>query len=217
MIRVVLADDQVLFRDMLKFILNYDTGIEVVGCAGDGREVMDICGKVLPDIVLMDIKMPQASGIDALSAIKGKHPDVKVIMLTTFDDEEQIASAYRNGADGYILKDIEPEVLIMTIKCVSKDLFVIHKNVHSYIFREFNLATSNRVTINLEGNTAVDFDRVERAIIKYISEGKSNKEIAERMNFSEGTIKNRISKILEATGLNDRTQIVVFALKNNLI
>jgi DNA-binding NarL/FixJ family response regulator len=217
LIKVVIADDQVLLRDMLKEMLNDDNEIEVVGCASDGQEVVDICKKEKPQVVLLDIRMPLVSGIESLIVLKRLNPSIKVIMLTTFEDENSILDSYKNGADGYVLKDLKPQVLVMVVKCIYYDLFVMHKSVHGFMVNQLKSAQNNKAIIpNLEYEDW-EFDSTDLSIFRCLAQGNNNKEIAEILNFSEGTVKNKISRILSITGLKDRTQIAVFALKNNLI
>lgn len=223
MIKVIIADDQVLLREMLKIMLLQDHEIEVVGCAGNGSEAINLCKLHKPDIVLMDIRMPDMGGMRALEEIKKSFPKIKVIMLTTFEDTNNITEACLNGADGYILKDIKPDLLILAVKCIYNDLFVVGKSIHQYIMQQFIISCGNKVTLSPNGNSPysdthdIDLDKTDLRIIRLIAEGNNNKEIAEFLNFSEGTVKNRISRILSFTGLKDRTQLVVYALKSNLI
>ncbi|GAB1477204.1 response regulator transcription factor [Bacillota bacterium] len=216
MLKIVIADDQVLFRNMLGIILTQEPSFEVVGSAGNGEEALRFCRDYNPDIVLMDIRMPEKDGIYALLEIKKQCPSTKVIMLTTFEEEDCIYTSCTNSADGYLLKDTKPEVLISALKCVSENLFVMHSSVQKFI---------QRTLLNLEkqGNKEsqkeerYSFDSVDLDIIKYISMGKNNAEIAQNINYAEGTVKNRISRMLVLTSLKDRTQLAIFALQNKII
>jgi len=220
MIKVAIADDQTLLRDMLKLMLVQDSEIEVVGCAGNGKDIINICKIQAPDVVLMDIKMPVLDGVNALTTIKQNFPDIKVLMLTTFGDERNVIEAYKAGADGYVLKDIKPQTLVMTVKCIKDDLFVMHKGASEFIKKQVKVTPAEKLSEFEEIEKIYDefgLDKNDRKIIKLLISGLSNKEIGEALNFSEGTVKNRISRILSVTGLKDRTQIAVFALKNNLV
>jgi len=223
MIRTIIADDQLLLREMLKAMLLQDKEIEVLGCTGNGIEAINLCRLYRPDIILMDIRMPEMDGLKALSSIKKAYPKTKVVMLTTFEDTENITEAYINGADGYILKDIKPELLILAVKCIYNDLFIMCKSAHSFLSRQFNLMFAQKVPISAAGEPGalqseiIELDKTDINIIRCLADGYNNKDIAETLNFSEGTVKNRISRILGLTGLKDRTQLVVYALKNNLI
>lgn len=220
MIRIAVADDQTLLREMLSIILSQDADFDVVGEAENGRDILEICRTKSPDVVLLDIRMPTFDGVYALAEIKDEFPDMKVIMLTTFGDERNVLNAYMRGADGYIMKDINPQILIMTIKCVCSGLFVVHESINKILHRQAT-ALSSGTTAQLDAAEDLydeyGLDTTDRKIIRLLVNGKSNREIAETLNFSEGTIKNRISRILSVTGQKDRTQIAVFALKNNFI
>ena len=220
MIKIAIADDQTLLREMLSMILSAQNDeMEVVGLASNGEEIISICHDKNPDIVLMDIKMPVKDGFCALDAIKKGMPEIKVIMLTTFGDERNVLEAFRKGADGYVLKDIKPSMLIMSIKCVHEGLFVMQDEISSLIRKRIKIGPLGSGDIFQQENIQDEYglDAVDRKIIRLLASGKSNREIAAALNYSEGSIKNRISRILDATGSKDRTQIVVFALQNNII
>lgn len=223
MIKAIIADDQVLLREMLKTLLLQDKEIEVPACAGNGNEAIQLCKLHRPDVILMDIRMPDMDGIKAMTVIKKNFPKVKLIMLTTFEDIGNITEAYLNGADGYILKDIKPELLVMVVKCIYHDLFVMCKSAHSFMMKQFEMICGDKISLISQttetdaGGQEVELDKTDLKILKLLAEGNSNKSIAEQVNFSEGTVKNRISRILTLLGIKDRTQLVVYALKNNLI
>jgi DNA-binding NarL/FixJ family response regulator len=220
MIKIAIADDQVLLREMLSMVLSSDSGVEIAGLAGNGEEILDICREKKPDIVLLDIKMPVRDGVFALEAIKKEMPHIKVIMLTTFGDERNVLEAYKKGANGYILKDIKPPMLIMAIKCVFEGLFVMQDEIAGLVRKRIKPSASkkaNELEALEELHDEYGLDAIDRKIIRLLADGKSNKEIGEALNYSEGSIKNRITRILTATGLKDRTQIAVFALQNNII
>jgi DNA-binding NarL/FixJ family response regulator len=215
-IKVAIADDQVLLREMLKAILIKDPEIDLVGAAGDGSEILRICETRRPQVVLMDIKMPTSDGFSALTGIKERWPGIRVIMLTTFHEDQDIVDAFSCGADGYVLKDVKPQSLVMAVKCAVNDLCVIHRPVYEFVTRKFMMSVGGEVAVPGCGKEAV-FDAVDRAIIRLIAEGKANKEIADSIHYAEGTVKNRISRMLAASGCRDRTHIVMFALRNGLL
>lgn len=215
MIKALIVDDQVLLKETLLFMLNQDEEIQGIDGGCNGYEAIDACSKYRPDIILMDIRMPKLDGINATLRIKEQHPHIKVIILTTFEDEKSIFDAIENGADGYIVKDIKPEALILAVKGAMQDLYVMHKSVVA------SLRMSVEKTVNQKNTSSsaienYNLTKKEMQIIELIVDGKSNKEIADELNFTEGTIKNKVSKLLEKLNLKDRTQIVVFAIKNNL-
>lgn len=220
MIRIAIADDQVLLREMLSMVLSSDSEMEIVGLAANGEEILDICREKKPDIVLLDIRMPVKDGVFALETIKKEMPHMKVIMLTIFGDERNVLEAYKKGANGYVLKDIKPPMLIMTIKCVFEGFFIMQDEIAGLVRKRIKLSVSRKVSeleVLEELHDEYGLDALDRKIIRLLVDGKSNKEIGEALNYSEGSIKNRISRILETTGLKDRTQIAVFALQNNII
>ncbi|HEX3028104.1 MAG TPA: response regulator transcription factor [Clostridia bacterium] len=208
MIKIIIADDQPVMRDGLKFIIEQNADLEVVGCAGNGMEAFELCRQLQPDVVLMDIVMPGCDGVEATKRIKEKYEKIKVIILTTFNDEEKVEQALRNGADGYVLKAIESEELILTIKSITRGLQVIHKNAYGIVRKKLSLQPEPK-----------DFGLTEREmeVIRLVVFGKSNKGIASTLYLSEGSVRNIISSILFKTKLKDRTQLAVFAVKNNIV
>ena len=217
MIKVVIADDEVLLREMLSMILTAEAGIRVLGSAGNGEEIISICRKTAPDLALLDLKMPGSGGIHALEVIKKEMPHIKAVMLTTFSDEKSVLEAFKKGADGYVLKDIRPELLVMAVRCVYHGLFIMQEGIAELIRTNIKPGMSRRFDKLEELHDEYGLDVIDRKLIRLLVEGKSNREIGEALSFSEGTIKNRITRILSITGLKDRTQIAVFALQNNII
>jgi len=215
MIRLILADDQLLFRSMLEEMLKKDPEIELVASCSNGEEAISETAMLNPDVVILDIQMPRKNGIDALQEIKRTSPETKVVMLTTFENDENIKLACSLGADGYLLKELKPDILIMSIKCIYNDIVMFHKSIHT-TFVSNSLSGSKFSGQRYEFGDIV-FDAVDMSIMKQIALGRTNREIALTLNYSEGTIKNRVSRILSATGLSDRTEISVFAIKNQII
>lgn len=210
MIKIIIADDQVLLRNSLGQIISTDTDITVVDMVGSGIEAIESCEKNRPDIILMDIEMPQMDGLSALKIIKEKHPNTKVIILTTFDNTESIVEAFLSEADGYIVKDIDCEELIITIKCVNYGLTVIHKSVKKIMVNKFKKMSGGiKSYVNI-----LSVEEIE--MIRLIVMGKSNKEIAKHFNYTEGTVKNKVSRIYERLEINDRLQLAVFAVENGI-
>lgn len=222
MIRVALAEDQVLIREMMVTILAKEASLQMVGTAINGEEAIRICDLYRPDVLLMDIKMPVMDGVSALQKIKREMPGIKVILLTTFENANEISSSFCNGVDGYLLKDLSPEELVKAIQCVYSGLFVMSESVKNYIQREFILKCQNETPLRVKVenevlNEMVELDPVEIKIIKLIAKGTSNKEIGEVLGFTEGTIKNKITKILSNLQMKDRTQLVVYAISQKII
>ncbi len=216
MIKVMLADDQALLRNSLKFILKRDEEIDVVDEASNGIEVIQALQRQDIDVILLDIIMPEQDGIETARIIKERFPETKVIMLTTFENIENIMESFLAGADGYIVKDIAPDELTMVVKCVNKGLCVIHESVQDLMIKSFNNALNRNVSVNIEMGD-VEISNTEREIIRLVAQGKNNKEIAQIMNFAEGTIKNKITRLLDKLDLRDRLQIAIFAIEHSLI
>jgi len=211
MIRVLLADDQVLLRESIGYILDNEKDIEIVGMAGDGNEVVEKCEILKPDIILMDIEMPSLNGVHAAKIIKEKNEQVKVIILTTFENADNIMEAFVANVDGYIVKNINHEDLILTIKCVNSGLTVIHESVKKIMIERF------KGLIDYKSQYQEILTKKDIKIVELISKGFSNKEIANSLNYSEGTIKNNVSKILEKLEMSDRIQIAIFAMENGIV
>ena len=208
MIKVIIADDIPVLRSGLKAVLSQDSDIKVVGEASNGQEAYELCVRQHPDVVLMDMRMPEHDGGYGTRKIKDNFKDIKVLVLTTFDDKETVNRAVSCGADGYILKEMESEKIIASIKAVAGGINVFCDNVFRSIKQD--------VVVQQE---AKDFGLTDREndIIKLICEGCDNKEIAAKLYLAEGTVRNGISRLLEKLKLKDRTQLAVFAIKNNLV
>ncbi len=213
MIRVVIADDQELLRKSLGRIIGISDDIEVVGLAENGKEAVEICLELNPDVLMLDIEMPIMNGIEALELIKQRLPDIKVIILTTFDNTEYILEAFLQSADAYVSKEIAPDDIINTIKCVNNNLAVIDSSVKKLMIDRFKNAKKI-----LASKTAVldDLTEEENYIIKLIVDGKSNQSIASELKYSQGTIKNKIGKIYDKLGIDDRLQLAVYAVEHGL-
>ncbi|WP_055666242.1 response regulator transcription factor [Desnuesiella massiliensis] len=207
-IRVLIADDEELITNSLKIILQLEDDIEVVGVCSNGdeayRRIVEV-GNV--DIVLMDIRMPICDGVLATKKIMETFSQTKVIILTTFNDDEYIFEALKNGAKGYLLKSVKPDKIIEAIRVVQGGNLLVHSEVAS---RVSNMLKKDRA----KKMSSYGFTEVELEIIKLISDGYTNKEISEKVFLSEGTIKNKITEILSKLNLRDRTQIAIFYLKN---
>lgn len=220
MINVLLADDQKLFRESIKNFIELTGDFKVMTCVNNGKEAFDYCKHSLPDVILMDLVMPICDGIEATKLIKDKYPSVKILILTASNEGDYLTEALNNGADGYILKDIGMEELILSIKSTAIGLGIIHKNVMRSV-SEYNQSNTNArqvdyKTIRVEGINVTLNDK-ELRIIELIIDGKDNKEISEIMFLAEGTIKNKIAEIISKLQVKDRTQLAVYCIKNNII
>lgn len=210
MLKLIIVDDQSLLRKSLCQIISTDETLTVVGQAENGNEAIELCEKLNPDIVLMDIEMQYMDGITALTTIKQHQPAIKVIILTTFENQENIVEAFLAQADGYITKDIGPDELITTIKCVGYGLTVICKSVKTMMVYKFKKMVDGKKNY-IEILTKEEID-----MVRLIADGRSNKEIAKSFNYTEGTIKNKVSKIYEKLSVSDRLQLVVYAMENGI-
>lgn len=207
-IRTIIVDDEKLIREGLKIILSTYEDIEVVALCENGEEGFKECKEYNPDIVLMDIRMPKCDGVLGTRLIKETFKDIKVLILTTFNDREYIHEAMKFGASGYLLKDSSYDVIYEGIKAAMKGNIVIHPEVASIILED-----EGRKEDSAKYISEYKLSEKEVNIIKEIANGLSNKEIGEKLFLSEGTIKNNISSILSKLDLRDRTQIAIFAFK----
>lgn len=208
MISVLIADDVAVLRAGLKAVLAEDSGIKVVGEASDGKEALEMCIRLRPDVVLMDMRMPEYDGSYGTRRIKDTVPDVKVLVLTTFDDKETVDRALSAGADGYLLKEMDSSQILNSIRAVAGGISVFCDNVFRSIRKEAAIPQD-------AGN--YDLTPRETDILRLICDGADNKEIAAKLYLAEGTVRNSISRMLEKLGLKDRTQLAVFAIKNNIV
>jgi DNA-binding NarL/FixJ family response regulator len=211
-IRVVLADDQLLVRQGIRGLLEMTGDVEVVGEAGDGLEAVDVVMKTKPDVGLFDVRMPVATGIDALRELKKRKIDLKTIMLTTFDDDAALKDAMKEGAVGWLLKDVSLEALAAAIRDVAagkKLVMAMTAGASETMRMEPTEFAAN------EQPTALTARELE--VLRLIARGMSNREIAEQNGTSEGTVKNQTSSILQKLGVRDRTRAVLKAAELGLL
>lgn len=207
-IKVLLADDQVLLRDSLKTIINMDTSLEVVATAANGREAVELAEKHQPQVVLMDIRMPEMDGVESIKNIKSKFPQIKVIMLTTFNDEEYIIEALSHGASGYLLKDIEIDKLIETIKDAAAGRTILPGDVAIKLAAGLSkLTQAKKSEIDISD---LELSEREKEISSMLVQGFTNKQISMSLYISEGTVRNYISNIYSKINISDRTQAVLY-------
>ena len=216
MIKVLIADDQELIRESLKIILDVNADIKVVGVAENGRKVLDLLKKTSPDIILMDIRMPELDGVQCTKAVKEKFPDIKIIILTTFDDDEYVFYALKYGATGYLLKGCSVQELTSAIHTVMNGGSILNQSVLTKVVKLFNQMAQTNITPELDGRNLEALNRTERNIASLVGRGLSNKEIAEALFLSEGTIRNALSSALSKLNLRDRTQLAIWAVQTGL-
>ncbi|WP_339846640.1 response regulator transcription factor [Paenibacillus sp. FSL W7-1088] len=210
-IRLMLADDDSFIRESLKVLLGLDPGINITGTASNGREALELLESgTIADVVLMDIRMPDCDGVEGTRIIKANFPDVRVLMLTTFDDDEYIIQALQNGASGYLLKNVPPDRIIQGIKTIHNGDMLIHPDIARKLASLLRPAAAPQIHEPID---SYGLTRMEMAVAEAISEGLSNKEIAAKLFLSEGTVKNYVTDILGKLSLRDRTQIAIFMLK----
>jgi DNA-binding NarL/FixJ family response regulator len=222
MIRVLVVDDQEIVRHGLGVILAHQPGIEVAGYAADGVEALDLVARCQPDVVLMDLKMPRLNGIHATRQIVERHPEVKVVVLTTYDTDEWLFDAIRAGACGYLLKDSDSQAIVATIRGAVVGETRIDPAVAGRVLQEFNRLAGLSAAYPAPGPYASMPPEMEpltdreRAILQRLAQGESNVQIAEALFLAEGTVKNYVSSIISKLQANDRTHAAVLALKRGL-
>ena len=215
MIKVLIADDMQILTKGLRAVLEQDEEIEVVGIASDGREAFEKTCIMKPDGVLMDMRMPEYDGAFGIMKIKEKCDGVRVLVLTTFDDDETVNKALESGADGYILKEFSDEQVIGAVKQVYQGMSVFGGKVYQTMRKVMaggNAEASKADHKELQGQ----FSDRELELMRYVAAGYDNKEIASELFLAEGTVRNQLSKLLERLELKDRTQLAVYAVKNGL-
>ena len=215
-IRVLLVDDQALFREGLQTLLSVHKDIEVVGQACNGREAVEVAARVEPDVVLMDVRMPVLDGVRATHLLKKARPGCKVIVLTTFDDDEFIFDALRVGAVGYLLKDVASAQLVEAIRAAARGESILEPSVAAKVIAEFSRVSSMVQSAQMEGLVEPLTER-EGEILSLIAQGASNKEIASQLYIAEGTVKNHVTSILGKLGVRDRTQAALKARELGLM
>jgi DNA-binding NarL/FixJ family response regulator len=209
-VRVLVADDHHVVRRGLIFFLRTQQEIEIAGEAKDGREAVEQTGLLKPDVVLMDLDMPNMNGIEATKLIKQEHPEIKVLMLTSFSDQDHVIPALEAGASGYQLKDIEPDELVKAIVQVMQGENQLHPKATSHLLS--HLSNKDKKKSPLDELTKRELD-----VLKEIAKGKSNKEIAASLFITEKTVKTHVSNLLSKLELADRTQAALLAVKEKLI
>lgn len=216
MIKVLIAEDQEIIRQSLEIMLSKKPDIQIVGSAENGRETIRLTRKLLPDVILMDIRMPEMDGVQCIKIIKEALPQIKIIVLTTFDDDEYVFNALKNGASGYLLKGISVGELVEAIKIVHSGGALINPNIAVKVVKFFSQMANADYRVNVDENVLSDLSKSELKIIQLIGMGMSNKEITDKLKLSEGTVRNYISSILSKLNFRDRTQIAIYAVQSGL-
>ncbi|MCR6482039.1 response regulator transcription factor [Amycolatopsis sp. OK19-0408] len=205
-VRVLLVDDQALFREALATLLATNDDITVVGEAGNGDEALSRVAALKPDVVLMDLRMPVLDGVGATRALRLAHPDVQVIALTTFDDDEDVFAALRAGAVGYLLKDVSSARLIEAVLAAARGESVLQPSVAAKVVARFA-----QLSEPAPQPLVAPLSERERDVLRLLADGRSNREIAAKLFLAEGTVKNHVTNVLGKLGARDRTQAALRA------
>jgi RNA polymerase sigma factor (sigma-70 family) len=208
-IRVLIVDDHPVVHQGIKMLIGTEPTIQIVGEARDGKSAVQQVKRLKPDIILMDLVMPQGSGIVAIAQIRRDYPAIKIIVLTTFEDDDLIDAAMAAGADGYLLKDADGEALLQAIQAAHRSEIPLHPRVARYLFRG-----------RKEQAVSKDVDELterEKEVLELVAQGLSNKEVAQRLNLSEGSVKVYVSRILDKLQVSTRTGAAIQAIQMGLI
>ncbi|MCA9936665.1 MAG: response regulator transcription factor [Ardenticatenaceae bacterium] len=211
MIKVVICDDQAIIRDGLEMLLKLEHDIEVVGLAQDGAEAVELAATHIPDLILMDLKMPGLNGVEATRRIRTQHPDMKLLVLTTYDDDEWLFDAIRAGASGYLLKDTPREKVIEAVRGTVNGQAFVDPAVAGKLLQQAasqQVKPATQITQNLTSR--------EEDVLRLMARGLSNSEIAAQLYLSEGTVRNHVSAIFSKLDVSDRTQAVIIAIRHGL-
>ena len=215
-VRVLLVDDQALFREALATLLEVRPEIEVVGEAGDGATALDRVAETRPDVVLMDLHMPVLDGTAATRRLRVEHPEVRVLALTTFDDDEDVFAALRAGAVGYLLKDVSGDRLVEALLAAARGESVLQPSVAAKVVARFAQLPADDAASRPQP-LVVPLSERELEVLRLLAEGSSNREIAAALFLAEGTVKNHVTNVLAKLGARDRTQAALRARALQLI
>ena len=217
MIKLLIADDQELIRQSLQILLGTVPEFEVTDAVENGKEVIRSIRKDKPDVILMDIRMPEMDGVVCTQIIKENYPDIKIIILTTFDDDEYVFNALKYGASGYLLKGISTKELIDAVQKVYHGTAMINGDIASKVVKLFSKMAQSNIAIQIDEQQTAELKNTEWKIISLVGSGLSNKEIAGKLNLSEGTVRNGLSTILSKLDLRDRTQLAIWAVQTGVV
>jgi two-component system, NarL family, response regulator DevR len=209
--RIILVDDHEVVRVGLKSLLERHSQFHVVGEASSAREAIEKTDTLRPDVVVMDIRLPGTSGIEACERIVNKHPNVKVIMLTSYADDEMLFSAIRAGASGYILKQIGSDDLVKALEAVARGEALLDPAVTQRVFQEVRRSVKEG-----EASAFRNLSQQEKHVLLLVSEGKTNREISKQLFLGEGTVRNYVSSVLSKLGVNNRAEAAAYAVEHNL-
>ncbi|MCI9350033.1 MAG: response regulator transcription factor [Oscillibacter sp.] len=217
MIKVLIVDDQELIRESLKVVLNVSLDIEVADAVPSVAEALKSAAHCRPDVVLMDIRMPGMDGVEGTKLMLERCPQAKVIILTTFDDDEYVFGALKNGASGYLLKGSSVSELAEAIRIAYNGGAMINPNIASKVLHQFSSMARSSARIQVDEALTADISKSEWQVIRTVGSGMSNKEIAKELCLSEGTVRNTLSNILCKLNLRDRTQLAIWAVQTGAV
>lgn len=214
-IKILIVDDQPIVCEGLNAILQLEEDFEVIGVCHNGQEALNFCEQTKPDIVLMDARMPVINGIAATKEISRLFPETRVLILTTFNEEELIFEGLGNGAKGFLLKDTQPDELCKIIRVVQAGGVCLHSEVTQKILEKYAARGTETAADNLSENDSAQLTNREKEVLRLIGNGLSNKEISTALFITEGTVKNHVSSLLAKLGARDRTQLALLAQKKH--
>lgn len=217
MIKVLIADDQELMRKSLQIILGMEKDLTVIAAVENGLEVIRAVRREKPDVILMDIRMPEMDGVVCTQIIKENYPEIRIIILTTFDDDEYVFNALKYGASGYLLKGISTEELAEAIRKVYQGTAMINEDITAKVLKLFSKMAQTNLAIQVNEEQTSDLKPTEWHIIALVGRGMSNKEIAGKLGLSDGSVRNSLSAILSKLGLRDRTQLAIWAVQTGAV
>lgn len=209
--KILLCDDQAVIRDGLEMLLTLEKDFQVVGTAQDGAEAIELAAQKQPDLILMDLKMPGTNGIEATRQIRARFPEMKILVLTTYDDDEWVFDAIRAGASGYLLKDTPRQKIVEAIRGTMEGKSFVDPAIAGKLMNQVASNQKQPTSLLVEKLTERELD-----VLRLIAKGFNNSDIAGQLHLSEGTVRNHVSAILEKLGVSDRTQAAVIAIQHGL-
>jgi len=207
--KIIICDDQAVIRDGLEMLLILEKDIQVIGSAPDGAEAIELAAQKQPDLILMDLKMPGTNGIEATREIRARFPQIKILVLTTYDDDEWVFDAIRAGASGYLLKDTPRQKIVEAIRGTMDGKSFLDPSVAGKLMNQVASNQTQPASVLAERLTERELD-----VLRLIAKGFNNSDIAAQLHLSEGTVRNHVSAILEKLGVSDRTQAAVIAIQH---
>jgi DNA-binding NarL/FixJ family response regulator len=209
--KILLCDDQAVIRDGLEMLLTLEKDFQVVGTAQDGAEAVELAAQKMPDLILMDLKMPGTNGIEATRQIRARFPEMKILVLTTYDDDEWVFDAIRAGASGYLLKDTPRQKIVEAIRGTMDGKAFVDPSIAGKLMNQVASNQKQPTSLLVEKLTERELD-----VLRLIAKGFNNSDIAAQLHLSEGTVRNHVSAILEKLSVSDRTQAAVIAIQHGL-